>query len=233
MDELIRSLSLSSSASSMVTVWSVLIGCYLSGILSMGIGLLYRRVQSESTYSQSLVHSFVVMSMITALIMLIIGSSIARAFSLVGALSIIRFRTAIKSPLDISFLFFTMAIGMACGTRFYAVAIAGFLAISSLILLIHKLNFGSYGVRSEYLLSVVMHMDKDFETELRPALEKHFQAFSLTYSETIRQGTLREVVYSVKPKVDSKDREIVDDIRELNDNLKVSYRTVRHAIEVP
>ena len=131
MDELMKSLQLGESVSNVVTVWSVIFGCGLAAILGICIGWLYRKVQLEASYSQSLIHTYVLLTMITALIMLIIGSNIARAFSLVGALSIIRFRTAIKSPQDIGFLFWCISIGMACGTRFYAIAVIGTVMISA------------------------------------------------------------------------------------------------------
>ena len=100
MDELMKSLQLGESVSNVVTVWSVIFGCGLAAILGICIGWLYRKVQLEASYSQSLIHTYVLLTMITALIMLIIGSNIARAFSLVGALSIIRFRTVVKDTKD-------------------------------------------------------------------------------------------------------------------------------------
>lgn len=233
MDELVKSLQLGESGVALVTVWSVIIGCGLSALLSVGVGLVYRRVHTEAGYSQALAHSFVLMSMITALIMLIIGSNIARAFSLVGALSIIRFRTAIKSPQDVAFLFFAMAIGMACGTRFYSVAVLGFVMVSAVVITLKATNFASYPERREFLLSVAFHIGVEYEQRLKPVLEKYFEAYSLAYVETARQGTLREVVYSVSPKDGAKDQEILEEIVKLNDNLKVSLRSVRHAIEVP
>ena len=83
------------------------------------IGLVYRLTHRGISYSQSYVQTLVMMGMVVSLIMLVVGSNIARAFALVGALSIIRFRNAIKETRDVGFIFFAMAIGMATGTRFY------------------------------------------------------------------------------------------------------------------
>ncbi len=233
MDEWIKMLDLPEGLTSVVTVWEVLFGGSLAALLSILVGLVYRRVQAEGTYSQTLVHTFVLMSMITAFIMLIIGSNIARAFSLVGALSVIRFRTAIKSPLDVGFVFLSMAIGMACGTGFYAVAVVGAILISVVVVLLQAFNFGSYPARRESLLSVLFPVDVDYESALDPLLGRFFEAYSFAYAETVRQGTLIEVVYSVRPRESIATQEIVAAVREVNRNLKVSYRIVRHAIEVP
>ena len=107
----------------MVTVWTLILGTLLSAALSMGVALVYRRIHSETTYSQTFVHTMVLLCVIVCFIMLVIGSNIARAFSLVGALSIIRFRSAVKDPLDVAYVFLAMAIGMACGTGFFDIAV--------------------------------------------------------------------------------------------------------------
>jgi len=95
----------------------------LSFVLSAFIGWIYKITHRGASYSQSFVFTLVMNGMIVALVMLIVGSDIARAFSLVGALSIIRFRNALKETRDIGFIFFTMVIGMAVGTRFYLLGI--------------------------------------------------------------------------------------------------------------
>tara|TARA_Y100000588_G_C13976802_1_gene805386 strand:- start:149 stop:850 length:702 start_codon:yes stop_codon:yes gene_type:complete len=233
MDELVKSMQMGESVTTVVTIWSVIFGVGLSAILGIWISFLYRKVQFEASYSQSLVHTFVVLAMITSLIMLIIGSNIARAFSLVGALSIVRFRTAIKSPQDIGFIFLTIAIGMACGTRFYSVAIVGTALISMVIFLMYYFNFAANPTSEEFLLNTFFHLNVDYESALKPILGKFFEAYSISYIETVRQGTLREVVYSVRPKPDISDKEIFEEIAKINDNLKVSLRKINRAIDVP
>ena len=84
------------------------------------------------------------MGMVVSIIMLIVGANIARAFSLVGALSIIRFRNAIKETRDVGFVFFAMAIGMATGTKFYLLAIVAAVIISLVILLLTELVYSSW-----------------------------------------------------------------------------------------
>jgi len=233
MAEFAKTLGLVESVTPMVTIWQVILGTMLAAMLSMVVGLAYRKVQAEGTYSQTLVHSFVLIAMVTSLIMLIIGSNIARAFSLVGALSIIRFRTAIKSPLDVAFVFAAVAIGMASGTGFYAAAILGVMLMMVVMLGLNHLNFASYPARVEYLLSVHFHVGVDYDSALQPLLGKLFDAYSLAYVESVKQGTQREVVYSVRPAEGVSDGQVMAKVAEVNDNLKVSYRVVRHAIEVP
>src|SRR5689334_24658379 len=122
MDELIKEMERFKDLTSAFTLTDVAIVLALSGLLSLLTAGIYRFTHRGTSYSQSFAQTLVMMGMVTALIMLIIGSNIARAFSLVGALSVIRFRNAVKETRDVGFMFFVMAIGMACGTRFYLLA---------------------------------------------------------------------------------------------------------------
>ena len=94
----------------------------LSFVLCAVVGFVYRVTHRGISYSQTYVQTLVFMGMVVSLVMLVVGSNIARAFALVGALSIIRFRNAIKETRDVGFIFLAMAIGMATGTRFYILA---------------------------------------------------------------------------------------------------------------
>lgn len=99
-------------------IFCILLTCLLVGV----IGWTYQRTYTGVTYSKHFYQTLVIMAVVTSVIMIIIGSNIARAFSLVGALSIVRFRTAVKDGKETAFVFFAIAVGMACGTRLYVEA---------------------------------------------------------------------------------------------------------------
>jgi hypothetical protein len=80
-------------------------------------------------YSVNLIKAIVMLTMITAFVMMVVGDNLAQAFIMVGILSLIRFRTAIKDAQDFMFLFFALAIGLACGEGLYLVALVGCLLI--------------------------------------------------------------------------------------------------------
>jgi len=116
-------LSTFQGATNVFTAGDILFTTVLSFVLAVVIAWVYKITYTGVSYTQSYVHTLILMGMVMAIIMLIIGSNIARAFALVGALSVIRFRNAIKDTRDVGYIFFVMAIGMAVGTRFYLVAI--------------------------------------------------------------------------------------------------------------
>ena len=81
--------------------------------------------------------------MITAIVLMVIGNNLARAFGLVGAMSIIRFRTAVKDTQDIVFIFFSLAVGMAAGVGYHLIAICGTVFVSLTMLVLTQFSHGS------------------------------------------------------------------------------------------
>ena len=116
MDELLKEMERFRDITSAFTLADVGIVLLLSYVLSSMIAWIYRYTHQGISYSQSYTQTLVLLGMVVAPIMLIIGSNLARAFSLVGALPIIRFRNAVKETRDVGFVFVVMAIGMACGS---------------------------------------------------------------------------------------------------------------------
>lgn len=123
-------------------LFNLTVGLVLSTLLILALVQTYRATHRGAIYSASFLQALFVLGACTTLIMLVIGNEIARAFSLVGALSIVRFRTAIKDPRDVGFVFASLALGMACGTGFYYQAILFTLFLCALLLVLTRLNVG-------------------------------------------------------------------------------------------
>lgn len=126
--------------------------------LALGFGvvlaLIYRTTHKGLSYSQSFTVTIVFVTVIVASVIMVIGSSVARAFALAGALSIVRFRTVVKDTKDTTFIFAGLAVGMAAGTGFYFLGIATTLFFALLALALHRLNFGAL-YKSEFILRFV------------------------------------------------------------------------------
>ena len=232
MNEVLRFIQLEGAYQTAPALWSVLLALTVTLICSLSIGLVYRHTNTTSGYSQSYVQTLVMTSLVTALIMVVIGSNLARAFSLVGALSIIRFRNAVKETRDVGYIFFSLAVAMAAGTRFYGIAVVATLFISLATIGMHYLNFGQLAGSEERYLRVRFPAGIDPEKTLRPILEKHFYTYSLVATETARQGMYVDSVFSVRQSSDAAAAEIVEEITELNENLKVVYQTNTHTSDV-
>lgn len=131
--ENLQSLSLFSPS-----VSEILLNLTVSLICSFIISLVYKYTYNGIGYSQSFVNSIIFLSMITSMVIMIIGNNLARAFGLVGALSIIRFRTAIKDTSDIVYIFLGLGLGMSAGVGYYKLAIIGTLFIGTVLILFSK-----------------------------------------------------------------------------------------------
>ncbi len=221
MGDFIKELERFGDLTTSFTLLDVTVVFFLSLGLSLVIGWVYRTTHRGVSYSQSYVHSLVIFGTVVAFIMLIIGSNIARAFTLVGALSIVRFRHAVKEPRDIAFVFMAMAIGMACGTRFYVLAGFATLCLSAATILMHKLNLFAKVIR-ERILIVRVPSQADYEQTFAGVFRKSLDEFSLISLETVGENEYQEAVYSVVLKPGAEPDRFIEDVRAVNGNNKVS-----------
>ncbi len=196
----------------------------LSFALTAIIGLVYRHTHRGTSYTQSFVQTLVLMGMVVGLIMLVVGSNIARAFSLVGALSIIRFRNAVKETRDVGFVFFAMAIGMAAGTRFYLLAAIGTAVICLALLMMNKFNWYARNEAAQ-LLKVQVPIDMNFDSLLDDAFLKFTETSELVSVESVRAGALTELVYSLRVKKNTSVQALLEEVRKRNGNNKVTIHT--------
>ncbi len=129
----------------------IVINMSVALVIGILLSVVYRLTHTGLSYSQSFSQTVVFVSLIVAIVMMVIGGSLARAFALVGALSIIRFRTVLKDTKDMAYIFGALALGMAAGTSNYFLAGAGTIVVSILAFVLHRINFGAI-YKSEFIL---------------------------------------------------------------------------------
>jgi uncharacterized membrane protein YhiD involved in acid resistance len=127
-----------------LTVGVVLENLLVAFLCCLIIAIFYRFTYRGPGYSVSFINSLVILGMITAVVIMVIGNNLARAFGLVGAMSIIRFRTAVKETMDIVYIFFSLSIGMAAGVGLHMVAISGTIFIGLIIIALTKTSLFSF-----------------------------------------------------------------------------------------
>ena len=218
-------------ATNVFSAQDVFLVIILSFLLSLVIGWIYKITYKGVAYTQSYVHTLALLTMVVAVVMLVIGSNIARAFTLVGALSIVRFRNAIKDTRDVGFIFFAMAIGMACGTRFYLLAVASTILIGFLWWALSTLNLFAKDIK-EQVLKVRLPADMRYDTLFEGTFSRYLTHFSLIAVETVQAGTLTELVYGVELKGQADSQEFLIEMRRLNDNNKVALITGFHEVDL-
>ena len=224
MDELIRETLQGTAMGGGFQLWEVLAALTLSFIMSLMIAFVYRETHKGLSYSTAFVHTMIIMGVTISIIMLIIGSNVARAFALVGALSIIRFRNAVKESRDVAFIFMTMAVGMAAGTGFYMAGIMFTLFACGMVFFLHRFDIGAMPSR-EVLLRVHLPEYLDYHTAFNDIFFRYVQEHSLLSVESIRSGTLLELVYSVNFRKGADEVKFMDELRAVTGDNKVALLT--------
>jgi uncharacterized membrane protein YhiD involved in acid resistance len=177
----------------------------------LAISYLYRLTYRGTSYSTSYVQSLVAFAMITTIVIMVIGNNLARAFGLVGSMSIIRFRMAIKDTHDIVFIFFTLAIGMATGVGQHMVAVVGTLYIGIIILLVSASNYAAPHKR-EYLLQFHFTSENDEDAPYVDVLKKFCKKFKIINIKSLGENGIFELSYYVVLKKIEAGKEFISEL---------------------
>ncbi len=195
----------------------VLAAAFAFGI---AISLVHRKTQKNSA-SQSFSLTLAVLPAVVAVIILLVGSNIARAFSLAGAFSIIRFRSAPGDSKDITYVLFSMAVGLATGMGFLAYAAAITAAFGSVMLVLELINFGG-SKGSVRTLKISVPENLNYETEFTGVFGEFLSSSKLHRVRTTDLGSLYEAMYVVELKPTVSEKEFIDKLRCINGNLPIS-----------
>ncbi|MGG6311378.1 DUF4956 domain-containing protein [Paenibacillus macerans] len=197
-------------------VVTILVSIALGGIIS----LTYMKTNPQG-YSQNFTLTMVLLPSIVAIIILLIGSNVARAFSLAGAFSIIRFRSAPGDPKDISYVLFTMAAGLACGVGSFGYAVLFTLILCLLMVLLNRFRFGERKTQQK-TLKVTIPESLGYEEAFNEVFRKYKVGYELKKIRTTELGSLYELVYAITIDHLTNQKEFLDDIRCRNGNLDLS-----------
>ena len=231
MDELIKEMAQGPMLDVSLGIWKIIFALVLSFFLCLILIYFYRETHRGISYSLALVQAMIIMGVTISIIMVIIGSNIARAFALVGALSIIRFRNAVKDSRDVAFIFMTMAIGMATGTGFYLAAVVFTLFSCAMVYFLHRFNIGSMTTH-EVLLKINLPENLDYHLVFNDIFFRFLSHQSLLSVETTRGGLLLELVYSVQFKPNTDEVAFLDELRAINGNNKIALLLGQENINV-
>lgn len=166
--DIIKQLFLEGYASVNMSV-GIVLGCVLCTLLlSVYIFVVYKWIHKNEFYNKNFNLSLIALAVITAAVILTIQSNIVVSLGMVGALSIVRFRTAIKDPLDLVFLFWSIAIGIICGAGFAAIAVVTSIALTIVIFI-----FSNMRTANESQLLVVNADSYDIESEIMEIVKEH------------------------------------------------------------
>lgn len=174
-----------------LSISDILINFTAAGVIAILLFVSYRLSHSGPIYSRRFNVSLVMLVLITTLIMNVIGNNIALSLGMVGALSIVRFRTAIKDPRDTAYIFWAIAVGVCCGVSDYLIA-----GIGSVIIFLFLIVFGFVKDNERILLVIRMKMQAAELVEGRVNALFEGKA-ALRLSNTSLENAAAEMIYEI------------------------------------
>ena len=197
--------------------WSLVTVLAVSLLLGLGIFLVYRHCFIGVVYDHSFNISLVVMTILTAVIIVTISSNVMLSLGMVGALSIVRYRTAVKSPMDLMFLFWAITTGIAVGATYYYIAALAFLFVAVTFAALRQLQSSDH----TYMLVVNYDPATHADEEVRRRLAKHKNSVR----SKIIQGDSAELTIEVILKNDNVNlADSVSSVKGVRDVTLVQYR---------
>lgn len=157
------------NANAPLTLERILTTFLFALILGAVVLVIYRITFRGVLFNRSFGTALLMISVVTSLVIMPISSNIVLSLGMVGALSIVRFRTALKDPLDIVFMFWAIAVGLTTGAGFFMLAIIGSLVLSAIMVLVTAIQ--SKGQHKPFL--VVIRYNENFKGDLRKFLPKY------------------------------------------------------------
>jgi len=209
----------------------IVLGILMSFILSSALAAVYRRTYQGLSYSRSFVHTQVLGAIVACIMIMAIGNNLARGLGILGTLAIIRFRTPIRDPRDIIFLFACLAIGIASGAAVFMVAIIGTLCFCIAALYLHWSPFAS-SREYEGLLRFMLPPNSSSEEGIQEVLRQYCGSSLLVAVREAVQGDFMEYSYQVRLIDPAYQPDLLDALREIEDTTEVSLLMHRSTVEI-
>jgi uncharacterized membrane protein YhiD involved in acid resistance len=218
MNEWLKELTQLGAAGEGIRLQLVIPGLLSALLFSYLIAVIYKRVNRDRDEVRVMMHTLLLLAITIAAAMMIIGNNLARAFGLVGAVSIIRFRTAVKSSKDMAFVFLSIVIGMACGLGFWLLSLVFTLFVSIVLLGMEWLGFGQRKSNRRLFELRVKYGDPDSDRDrLEKILDKRTRGWEFVSMKTGKKSST--CVYHVEV-------ENIDDLECLGEELKADRKKI-------
>lgn len=210
------------TAMEMSTVLEIILMAVITGMI---LSCCYIFTQKKGSYTKDFVVALAMLPMIVSIVIVLVGNSVARAFSLAGAFALVRFRSAPGSAKDIAVVFLAMATGLACGLGYVVFAVIFMVIACALLMVLSLTSFGER-VNNEKQLKITIPEDLNYDGVFDEVFDKYADKTLLKNVKTTNMGTLYELTYIISLKKDVKEKELIDDLRCRNGNLTINLSMI-------
>lgn len=203
-----------------ISVPSTLMSIFVSLLLGFLISMVYLIAIPRRERSRSFLLSLVVLPCIVAVIIILVGGNVARAFSMAGVFTLVRFRSLPGDSKDISFVFLTMATGLAVGTGYLSFGVAITVILGTVVVAFRRLGVGLF-CKEGKRLRIVVPEDMNYQGAFDDLFAKYTRQHEMIRVKTTNLGTLFELTYEVIMNANTLEKEFIDELRCRNGNLEV------------
>lgn len=216
---------ISSTTGESFTLTNTLIILGVAIILGVLISIVY--MKTNKVYTEAFPLTLIMLPVIISIIILLVGNNVARAFSLAGAFSIIRFRSAPGNPKDLSYVFFTLAVGLALGMGYIGYGVLFTIILCVVMIILAKINFGDTK-GNKLKLKITIPENMNYEDAFNDILDRFTTSWKLVRVKTKEFGALYELSYEVVMNPGTQ-KQFMDEVRTRNGNLTVSLTMAEYS----
>lgn len=200
-----------------IEIEGVLICTAISIILGLGVALIY---MYKNTYSSNFVFTLALLPAIVQVVIMMVNGNLGAGVAVMGAFSLVRFRSAQGSAKEIASIFFSMALGLATGMGYIGYAIIFFVIIGAVMFLLTAIGFGETKATDKEL-KVTIPESLDYNGIFDDLFEKYTKKSDLVRVKTTNMGSLYELQYQITLKDENDEKAFIDEVRCRNGNLNI------------
>ena len=190
-------------------------------IIGLVIGITYMFACKKSGYNKEFIVGLVLLPAIVSVVIMLIGSNVARAFSMAGAFALVRFRSAPGNAKDIAVVFFAMASGLACGLGYITFAVIFTVVIILVLVALSITDFADKNTGKRQL-RITIPENLNYTHAFDGIFDNFLSSKELTKVKTTKMGTMFELTYIIEMNKDINEKEFIDSLRVVNGNLNIT-----------
>lgn len=200
-----------------ITIWMAFLYAVIAGVLGIIIAFTYMKT---GKVSRNFARTLIILPILVCVVITMVNGNLGTSVAIMGAFSLVRFRSLQGSSRDISFIFFAMTVGLTCSMGYFLFASAVTVLVSLVVLLLHAVHFAEKKTE-EKDLRITIPENLDYTTIFNEIFEHYTAKNTLIQIKTTNMGSLYELEYRTVLKKQEEEKQFLDDIRCRNGNLTV------------
>lgn len=208
----------------------VLFNLIFSFLLQLIIVWVYKKTHRGLSHSQSFLFTLVMIGVLGTVILMVVRNNLVGAFALLGAFSLIRFRTIVKETRDVAFVFFSLAMGVAVGTNNYAIAFLATLCIGAMVLALSKYGFGLINKEGSLGYVLTMETSKEFSPEVVKERFSSYGIFEMLHAK-YKEGRGGHYAFSIHFRHPEGINKLSEDLKSLEGVSHYEFITSKNSVE--